>query len=109
MKAYWVGIAATTAALMFAGQASAADVAAGKAFFNKSVCKGCHSEEYEGFGPALQAISQRYAGVAGTKESLINKIKNGSKGGWGDNAMPPQKGAVSDENIGAAVDYILSL
>lgn len=107
MKAYWVGIAATTAALMFSGQASA-DAEAGKAFFNKSMCKGCHGVDYEGFGPALRDVGAKYAGDAGAKDNLINKVKNGSTGVWGGNAMPPQKGQ-SDADIANVVDYILSL
>lgn len=108
VKASWVGIAASTAALMFAGQSSAADVEAGKLAFAKSVCKGCHAVDYEGYGPAFQDIGQKYAGVATAKEDLTKKIINGTKGVWGDNAMPPQKGAMSDENISAIVDFILS-
>lgn len=108
MKATWVGIVATTAALMFAGQASAADVEAGKLAFGKAVCKGCHSIEYEGYGPSFQDIGRKYAGVADAKESLTKKIINGTKGNWGDAEMPPQKGAVSDDNLSAIVDLILS-
>ena len=52
MKASWVGIAAA-AALMFAGHVSAVDVEAGKLAFSKSVCKGCHAIDYEGYGPAF--------------------------------------------------------
>lgn len=108
MKASWVGIAAATAALMFAGHAGAADVEAGKLAFSKSVCKGCHAVDYEGYGPSFQDIGQKYAGVATAKEDLTKKINNGTKGTWGDAEMPPQKGAVSDENIGAIVDFIMS-
>lgn len=107
MKASWVGIAAATAALMFAGHASA-DVEAGKLAFSKSVCKGCHAVDYEGYGPAFQDIGQKYAGGADAKEYLIKKINDGSKGVWGDAVMPAQKGAVSDENIGNIADFILS-
>jgi len=106
MKASWVGIAA--AALMLAGQASAADVEAGKLAFGKSVCKGCHAIEYEGYGPAFQDVGRKYAGVAGAKESLTLKVINGTKGSWGDAEMPAQKGNVSDENLSAILDLILS-
>jgi len=106
MKATWVGIAA--AALMFAGQASAADVEAGKLAFSKSVCKGCHAIEYEGYGPAFQDIGMKYAGVADAKEALTKKVISGTKGTWGDNMMPPQKGALSDDNLSAIIDLILS-
>jgi len=108
MKASWVGIAAATAALMFAGNASAADVEAGKLAFGKSVCKGCHAIEYEGYGPSFQDVGRKYAGVAGAKESLTKKVVNGTKGTWGDAEMPPQKGALSDENLSAIIDLILS-
>lgn len=108
MKASWVGIAAATAALMFTGQAGAADVEAGKLAFSKSVCKGCHAVEFEGYGPAFQDIGRKYAGIAGAKESLTKKVINGTKGTWGDAEMPPQKGNVSDENLGAMLDFILS-
>lgn len=108
MRVSWAGIAVTSLALMFAGQASAADVETGKLAFSKSVCKGCHAIDYEGYGPAFQDIGRKYAGVAGAKESLIKKINEGTKGTWGDNAMPPQKGNVSAENISAIVDMILS-
>jgi cytochrome c len=108
MKASWVGIVATTAALMLAGHASAADVEAGKLAFGKSVCKGCHAVDYEGYGPSFQDIGRKYAGVASAKADLTKKITDGTKGTWGDAVMPPQKGAVSDENISAIVDFILS-
>jgi cytochrome c len=108
MKASWVGIAAATAALMFAGHASAADVEAGKLAFSKSVCKGCHAMDYEGYGPAFQDVGRKYAGVAGAKESLTKKVIEGTKGTWGDAVMPPQKGALSDENLSAILDLILS-
>lgn len=108
MKASWVGIAAATAALMFAGQAGAADVEAGKLAFGKSVCKGCHAVDFEGYGPAFQDIGRKYAGVAGAKESLTKKVKEGTKGTWGDAEMPSQKDNVNDENLSAMLDFILS-
>ena len=107
MKASWVGIVAATAALMFAGHANA-DVEAGKLAFAKSVCKGCHAVDYEGYGPAFQDVGRKYAGVATAKADLTKKIMDGTKGTWGDAVMPPQKGALSDENISAIVDFILS-
>lgn len=107
MKASWVGIAAA-AALMFAGHVSAADVEAGKLAFSKSVCKGCHAIDYEGYGPAFQDVGRKYAGVATAKEDLTKKVLGGTKGTWGNNAMPPQKSNVSDENLSAILDMVLS-
>lgn len=109
MKANWIGIVVAATALMFAGQAGASDAAAGKAVFDKAVCKGCHAIEYEGYGPAFKDVGAKYAGVAGAKESLIGKIKNGTKGTWGTAEMPAQKGNVTEEQLNILVDYILSL
>lgn len=109
MKAKWVGIAATAAALMFAGQAGAADMAAGKAILKKGSCFSCHAIDFKVFGPEFQEVSKKYKGVAGAKESLVNKVKHGTKGTWGSDAMPPQSPRVSDADIEAAVDFILSL
>lgn len=108
MKASWVGIAAATMALTFAGHTSAADVEAGKLAFGKSVCKGCHAIEFDGYGPSFQSVGQKYAGVATAKADLTKKVINGTKGTWGDAEMPPQKGNVSDENLSAILDLILS-
>ena len=109
MKASWVGIAAATAALMFAGHAGAADVETGKLAFGKAVCKGCHAVDYDGYGPAFQDVGRKYAGVATAKVDLTKKILGGTKGTLGDAEMPPQKGAISDDNLSAILDYILSL
>lgn len=109
MKANWLGIVATTTALMFAGHAVASDAAtAGKEVFNKTVCKGCHAIDFEGYGPAFSDVGRKYAGVAGAKESLIEKVKNGTKGAWGDAEMPAQKNNVTDEQLNTLVDFILS-
>lgn len=110
MKASWFVIPAATVALMFAGHANAADVEAGKVAFSNSICKGCHAVDYEGYGPSYKDVGQKYAGVAGAKEILTKNVLDGSKGVWGDeNAMPPQRANVSDENLSAMLDYILSL
>ncbi len=108
MKAFWVGIAA--AALLLAGQASAAEVEAGKLAFETSICKGCHALETAGFGPSMLLIGRKYATVEGAKEIMTKKVNRGSRGQWGpDNAMPSQKGNISNENLSAILDYVLSL
>ena len=105
MKASWVGIAA----LLLAGQACADDVEAGKLAFGTSICKGCHAIETTGYGPSMRDVGHKYATVEGAKEILIKKVNRGSRGQWGEEAaMPSQKGNISNENLSAILDYVLS-
>ncbi|TAN77875.1 MAG: c-type cytochrome [Gallionella sp.] len=109
MKAQWIGIAAATAALMFAGQASAMDAEAGKALLKKNGCLNCHGIDSKVMGPSYKEVSAKYAGNADAKAKLVGVIKNGSKGAWGaEDVMPPMK-KVTDEDSAAMVDFILSI
>lgn len=110
MKATWLVIAAATATLMFSGQAAASDAAAaGKEVFNKTLCKGCHAIDYEGYGPSFTDIGMKYGGDADAKAKLIAAVQKGSQGVWGDAAMPPQKNNVTEEQLSQIVEFILSL
>lgn len=109
MKAYWVGIAAATAALMFAGQAVAVDAAAATALAKKSGCFNCHAIDSEVLGPAWEEVGKKYAHVTGAQADLVGKVKNGSKAHiWGTNDMPAQK-KLSDEDANTLVKFILTL
>ena len=109
MKAQWVSIAAATAVLMFAGQASATDAEAGKALLKKGGCLNCHAIDTKVMGPAFKDISAKYAGNADAKAKLAGVIKNGSKGAWGPEDTMPAMKKVSDEDGAAMVDFILSI
>jgi len=109
MKICLVKVIAITAALVFSAPAYA-DVKAGKLALEKSVCTGCHAVGTDGFGPNLTAIGRRYGGVVGAKERLTKKVKEGTSGTWGKYTMPPMgKSLISNENLSAILDYILSL
>jgi cytochrome c len=58
-------------------------------------------------GPAYNAVAARYERTDETTSMLVNKILKGGKGNWGERAMPAQ--AVSEQEAGYIVDYILSL
>ena len=84
----------TFAALSVMGQAAAAD---GKAVFDKS-CAGCHS-----------AMSPK---MTGEKEKWEPRLKMGNAAlaasvVKGKGAMPPKGGAASDEDVNAAVEYMV--
>jgi len=79
----------------------------------KSGCLACHSVDKKVVGPAWKDVSARYQGDAEAKERLVQKVKTGGKGNWtevtGGVPMPPYSPRVSDEDINALVEFILSL
>lgn len=107
MKLRWLVIPAA-AALMMAGQANAA---MGKdealALAKKSGCLACHKIEAKVVGPAWQDVGKKYS--AGDKATLVDKVKKGGKGNWGQVPMPPYSPRVPDADIEALVDFVLSL
>ena len=84
----------TVAALMFGGQVAAAD---GKAVYEKS-CKGCHT-----------AMKPKM----GDKEAWAPLIKQGADALTasvvkGKPPMPPKGGAANEDDVKAAVEYMIS-
>ena len=79
----------------------------GYSLIESSGCKACHSYETQSVGPAYNNVAAKYERNDKTTTMLVNKILNGGKGNWGDRAMPAQ--AVSEQDAGHIVDYILSL
>ncbi len=75
----------------------------------QSGCLACHAIDDPFFGPEWRDIADRYKDTANAKAILVDKIKNGGKGNWGNTPMPPYSPRVSDVNIEALADFILSL
>ena len=79
----------------------------GYSLIESSGCKSCHSYEKQSVGPAYNNVAAKYERNDETVSILVNKILKGGKGNWGERAMPAQ--AVSEQDAGHIVDYILSL
>ncbi len=96
-------------------RAKARDGKAGnaRALAAKGGCMGCHAVFNTVYGPAWQLVSERYQGMPQARSMLMERINQGSYGRWEriteGKRMPPQKGALNDEELGVVVDYILSL
>lgn len=100
----------TGAVLMFGAQLSfAADLDLAKA----SGCLACHAIDAKLVGPSWKDVNARYAGVAGARDTLIDKIKLGGRGNWTDVTggvpMPPYSPRVSDDDIAKLVDFVLNM
>jgi len=71
-------------------------------------CKTCHTMDIKSAGPALKAISRKYAGKQGAAALLANKIQKGGSGNWGTYPMPPHPDLSEKETLELAT-YILSI
>ncbi len=87
-------LAGTVAALMIGGQVAAAD---GKAVFEKS-CKACHAAMKPKMGDKAAWAPLIKKGAAALTASVMK----------GKAPMPPKGGAASEEDVKAAVEYIIS-
>ncbi len=109
MKTTWLGIPA--AALLLATPIAHAQEPLDLA--KKSGCLACHSVEKKVVGPAWKDVGARYKNEAGARDSLVEKVKKGTKGAWteqtGGVPMPPYSPRVSDADIETLVDFILQL
>ena len=107
MKTLVTLLAAAAAATLAAG-AHAADAKAGEALAKSSGCVACHTVDKKLVGPSYQQIAERYRRDQGAEAKLIQKVKAGGKGVWGDIPMSPNA-HVKDVDIKTLVQWILSI
>lgn len=78
----------------------------GKSLVQSLTCKTCHKESEKSIGPAYTEVGKKYR--ERDRDYLLNKIKNGGSGVWGETAMPANPDLKSAD-ANALVTYILSL
>jgi cytochrome c len=86
----------------------AAPASANEALAKKHNCFACHSVDKKVVGPAYKDVAAKYRGDKGAEAKLIEKVKKGGAGVWGQVPMPPNS-AVPDADVKALVQWILSL
>ena len=74
----------------------------------KNACTACHAVDKKVVGPAYKEVAAKYKGDKTAEAKLIDKVKNGGVGVWGQVPMPPNAQA-KDEDVKALVKWILSL
>ncbi|NOZ53941.1 MAG: cytochrome C [Gammaproteobacteria bacterium] len=85
------------------------DVDALLSLAKKSGCFSCHALDQKLLGPAWNAVADKYRDDPGAKEQLIEKIRVGGGGVWGDIEMPPAPSQMSGNDIELLVTYVLAL
>lgn len=72
-------------------------------------CLSCHTLDKKRVGPAWMDVAEKYRNQPGARDALINTVKQGGSGVWGNAKMPAQSPRVSDEDIATLVGFILNL
>ena len=86
-----------------------ADASAAEALAKKDGCLLCHAVDKKVVGPAYKEIAAKYKGDKSAEAKLIEKVKKGGSGVWGQIPMPPNSPQVKDDEIKTIVQWILSL
>ena len=61
---------------------------ANEALARKNDCLGCHAVAVKLVGPAFKDVAAKYAEQSDAAERLVESVRNGSVGKWGDLPMP---------------------
>jgi cytochrome c len=89
--------------------AAALPAQANEALAKKHLCTTCHViKGAKTIGPAYADVAKKYAGQKDAEAKLVEKVKKGGQGVWGQVPMPPNA-AVPDADVKALVKWILSI
>src|SRR4051812_33095479 len=97
----------TFACAVAVAAAFALPASANEKLAQSSGCMTCHGVDKKVIGPAFKDVAAKYRGNKAAEGDLIKKVKNGTKGTWGDIPMPPNA-HVSDADVKTLVEWILS-
>jgi cytochrome c len=86
----------------------AAPALANEELAKKHACTACHSIDKKLVGPGYKEVAAKYRGDAKAEAMLIDKVKKGGVGTWGQVPMPPNP-SVPDADVKTLVKWVLSL
>ena len=98
------GIVLASAGLALAATPSLASEELAK----KHACTACHAIDKKLVGPAYKEVANKYRGDPKSEAMLVEKVKKGSVGTWGQVPMPPNA-SVPDADVKAIVKWICAL
>ena len=81
---------------------------ANEALAKKHLCTTCHVVSgAKTIGPSYAEVAKKYAGQKDAEAKLVEKVKKGGQGVWGQVPMPPNA-AVPDADVKTLVKWVLS-
>ena len=99
----------TTSALFLATLAVATlPATANEELAKKHACTACHAVDKKVVGPAFKEVANKYRGDPKSEAMLVDKVKKGGVGVWGQVPMPPNAN-VPDADVKALVKWICAL
>ena len=87
---------------------AAVPVYANEELAKKNACTACHAIDKKVVGPGYKEVAAKYRGDKTAEAKLIDKVKKGGSGVWGQVPMPPNT-AVPDADVKTLVQWVLSL
>jgi cytochrome c5 len=100
--------APATSPLAGAAPGAPLDMASATAMMQKDGCATCHAVDKKIVGPAYQDVAAKYKGDKAATATLVQKVKTGGSGVWGQVPMPANA-QVPDADVKALVSWILTL
>lgn len=74
----------------------------------KHACTACHTVDTKGIGPSFTEIAAKYRGQKDVRQTLVEKVRNGGSGIWGQVPMPPNP-SLPDKDLHTIIEWILAL
>ena len=97
-----------TLALVAAAAASfAVPAMASLELAQKNACTACHAVDKKLVGPSYKEVAAKYKGDAKAEAMLVEKVKKGGVGTWGQIPMPANAN-LSDADAKTLVKWVLS-
>jgi cytochrome c len=89
--------------------AAALPAQANEELAKKHLCTTCHVVKgAKTIGPAYADVAKKYAGQKDAEAKLVEKVKKGGSGVWGQVPMPPNA-SVPDADVKTLVKWVLSI
>ena len=107
MKRIMIVSAAFAGLLLAASAGAAVDANKAKAAAQKYNCLACHAVDKKLVGPSYVDVAKKYKGDKGAEAKLVDKVKKGGSGVWGNIPMPPNN--IPDEENKMLVEWILEM
>jgi len=73
----------------------------------KYMCLTCHTVDKKLVGPSYHDVAAKYKGDKAAEAKLVDKVKKGGVGVWGQIPMPPND-KVPDADLKALVKWVLT-
>lgn len=83
-------------------------IALGARLIAQNNCRTCHNTEKKTIGPSYRSVAKKYTDGEDNINMLVNKVRLGGTGVWGDQAMTPHP-EISEADLSTMVSYILDL